>query len=93
MKDGITAEKVYSLITTLDIPREAALNIIRSYGSRRVVEALEEAHKSTFGGTEPPPLDAEIEASIKKCRQLLDELLETSVSVMRKKRNKHEKRI
>jgi hypothetical protein len=85
MKDGITAEKVYSLITTLDIPREAAINIIRSYGSRRAVEALEEAHKSTFGGTAPPPLDAEIKTRIENCTQLLDEIIEMSASVMRKR--------
>ena len=80
MKDALTEEEVYSLIVTGDMSRSAALQVIRSYGNRKAMDALRQARQSLPGESVD---DAEIELRFNSCLQMLDDLTQSLVAAIR----------
>ena len=80
MKDALTEEEVYSLIVTGDMSRSAALQVIRSYGNRKAMDALRQARQSLPGESVD---DAEIELRFSSCLQMLDDLTQSLVAAIR----------
>jgi hypothetical protein len=72
---SMTAEDVYSSIVSGDLSRSAAIGVIRAYGNREIIEALERARKDASLDTSQSFLDAEIDARIANCLRRLDELI------------------
>ena len=77
----LTEDEVYSLIVTGELPKSAALNIIRSYGNRKAMEALTRA-RETLPEAARLINEAEIEAAIMSCIEKLNQLARVSVGVI-----------
>ena len=74
---GLTEEEVYALIVSGDISRSASLGVIRSYGNRKAMEALERARKSPPESTRSID-DAEFDLRFAACLELADRILQAS---------------
>jgi len=75
----MTEERVYDLITGGNLPKPVALTVIRSYGHRKAIEALQQARDAMPGATEN--IEAvEIEKRIQSCLEQLDELIALSIT-------------
>jgi hypothetical protein len=81
MTDTLTEEEVYSLIVTGDISRSAALPMIRAYGNRKAMDALQQARDMTPGATQSIE-DQEIDRCIASCFEKLDELIKTLIETI-----------
>ena len=79
------AEDVYSLVVTGGLPRQAAIGVIRAYGNREVIEALEQARKTAAPDAAQSLLDTEIDARFTGCLLRLDEFIDTTMAAMREK--------
>ena len=82
---SMKAEDVYALVASGDLPRSAAIGVIRAYGNREVIEALEQARKVATPVSAPSLLDAEIDARLTGCLRRLDEFIDTTMTAMRGK--------
>ncbi len=78
----LTEEAVYSIIISGDLSREVTLNVIRSYGNRRAIEALEQA-KSLIPEAENCIEELEAETLFNACLRKLDQLITASVEAVR----------
>ena len=78
---ALNEDEVYSLIVTGELSKSAALNIIRSYGNRKAMEALTRA-RETLPEAERLINEAEIETAIMSCIEKLNQLARVSVGVI-----------
>ena len=78
----MTEDDVYSLIITGDLPRPACLGIIRSYGNRKAMTALEEARKALPESARQIE-EAEMDLRLTSCLEKLDEILKVSIETFR----------
>jgi hypothetical protein len=75
----LTEDEVYSLIITGDLSRSASLNIIRSYGNRKAIEALEQAGKSIPSAMRD---EEKIDLTISSCIEKLDSIVRLSIEAI-----------
>jgi len=78
----MTEAEVYSLIVTGDLPRATCISIIRSYGNRKVIEAFDEARKTT-PGSKLSLDEVEMEKRVMACIESLDEILTVTIGGVR----------
>jgi hypothetical protein len=78
----MTEEEVYSIVVTGDVSRSAALGVIRSYGNRKVIEALIEARRSIPGAGRLID-EAQIGERFDNCLRMLDKFTRDSIETVR----------
>ena len=78
----LTEEEVLSLVTGGELSRSASLNVIKSYGNRMAIEALQQA-RNTIPGALQSIEDMEVDKLFTSCIEKLDELIKTSISAWR----------
>ena len=76
----LTEEDVLSLVTGGELSRSASLNVLKSYGSRKAIEALQQA-RNTIPGAIQTIEDIETDKSFTSCVEKLDELIKTTTAV------------
>ena len=80
--NALTEEEVLSLITGGGLSRSASLNVIKAYGDRKAIDALQQA-KNTIPGAMQSIQDIEADKLFTSCVEKLDELIKTSTSALR----------
>ena len=74
--------EIYTLIVSGDLPKATCVSIIRSYGNRKAMEALEQARK-TIPNSARSIDETEMEIRLVACIEMLDQFLESSIDGMR----------
>jgi hypothetical protein len=80
--DALTEEEVYSLIVTGDLSRSVSLDVIRAYGNRKAIEALERA-RELIPGTEQTINEREAEERFTSCIEKLDQFVRLSIEAVK----------